>query len=220
MKRLFIPLCTEPFIWFETGKKEWELRKCSHVFNPDNIYIGETVELRRGYIAKNGVIWGKVTDCKTFTSLKEVFSDIPYNRIVVAEDEMKAAQYICSLMDISFDGLSDFVAIRIEKIDTIGEIIFEDKLLPMLKDGRKSSTIRNGIRHYAPGFYSAFNDSRTRCELLKVRRTELTKYGQLTDDSTTTEGYDLVKELKDDLLRFYPDLTDESTMTIVYFEEA
>lgn len=219
MKRLFIPLCTEPFRWFKEGKKEWELRKISRKFNSDIIYIGETVELRRGYIAKNGVIWGKVTDCQTFISLKEVFSAIPYNRIVDAENEKQAMQYICKIMDIPSDDLSGFVAIRIEKIDTLGEIIFEDKFLPLIREGHKTSTIRNGIRHYFPGFYTAYNDTRTKCELLKVSGTELTKYGQLTDDNATKEGYEFVEELKVELLRYYPDLTNDSTMTIIYFEE-
>ena len=218
MKRLFIPLCSDPFNWFETGEKEWELRKKSKQFNPDYIEIGSYVELRRGYIAKNGVSWGRVTDCKAFSSLNDVFALIPYNKIVRADSTEYAVDYVCALLEISPDTQVDLVAIKIEKIPILGEISFADQYLPMLASGEKTTTVREGIRSYPPGFYNAFNNTKTKCVLIKVTKTEIKKYGLLDDTRATTDGFDSAGQLKKELLKYYPYLTDDSLMTTVFFE--
>ena len=220
MKRLFIPLCTDPFNWFESGEKEWELRKKSKQFNPDSIEIGSYVELRRGYVAKNGVSWGRVIDCKTFSSLKDVFASIPYQRIVRADNEEKAVDYVCTLLEIMPDTQVELVAIKIETITILGEISFADKYLPMLASGQKTTTVREGIRTYPPGFYNAFNNNKTKCVLIKVTKTEITKYGLLDDTRAATDGFDSASQLKEELLKYYPFLTDVSPMTTVFFEVA
>lgn len=218
MRRLFIPLCSDPFNWFESGEKEWELRKKSKQFNSDNIEIGSYVELRRGYVAQNGVSWGIVTDCKTFSSLKDVFSSISYHKIVRADNEEQAVDYVCTLLGISPDTLVDLVAIKIEKVSTMGEIIFADQYLPMLVSGEKTTTVREGIRSYPPGFYNAFNNNKTKCVLIKVTKTEITKFGSLDEMRAATDGFDSAVQLKGELIKYYPHLTDDSPMTIVFFE--
>ena len=218
MKRLFIPLCSDPFTWFETGEKEWELRKQSKRFNPENIEIGSYVELRRGYVAKNGVSWGRVTDCKTFSSFKDVFSSIPYHKIVRADNEEQAVDYICSLLDLSPDTQVDLVAIKIERVSILGEISFADQYLPMLASKEKTTTVRDGVRFYPPGFYNAFNNNKTKCLLIRVTKTEITKYGSLDDTRAATDGFDSAEQLKKELLKYYPYLTNNSPMTTVFFE--
>lgn len=59
--RLFVPLNTEPYRWFETGRKDIELRGVDHRFNVDTIWRGRPVELRRGYSTDDS-LWGKVGD--------------------------------------------------------------------------------------------------------------------------------------------------------------
>ncbi len=215
MKRLFIPLCTEPFNWFVSGEKEWELRRRSSKYNKDQIIIGDTVELRRGYVARNGVCWGKVTDCREYSSLKEVFSEIPYQKIIRAGSLAEATDYVTNLMGLSYDGRADLIAIRIERIEMKGEILFDNRYLPMILAKEKTTTIRQGIRSYPEGFYNAFNTSRTKCILIKVIKTETTTFEQLKDDNAKTDGYLSVEQLKQDLLKFYPDLNSGSPMTIV-----
>lgn len=218
MRRLFIPLCSDPFNWFESGEKEWELRKKLKQFNPNNIEIGSYVELRRGYVAKNGVSWGRVIDCKTFSSLKDVFASIPYQKIVRADNAEQAVDYVCNLLGISPDTQVDLVAIKIEKVSILGEISFEDQYMPMLVSGEKTTTVREGIRSYPPGFYNAFNNNKTKCVLIRVTKTEITKYGLLDDTRAATDGFNSTDQLKEELLKYYPYLTDDSPMTTIFFE--
>ena len=219
MKRLFIPLCSDPFNWFLSGEKEWELRKQSGQFNPDRIEIGSYAELRRGYSAKNGICWGKVTDCKSFTSLKDVFSVIPYQKIIKASSLTDAKDYTCGLLGISYDSQVDLVAIKIEKIDIIGEILFHDRYFPLLLSKMKTTTIRQGIRHYQEGYYNAINNDKSKCVLIRVIKTEIIEFGLLTDINATSDGYQSAMQLKSDLLKFYPSLSYDSPMTIISFEE-
>lgn len=58
MGRLFVPLKSEPFEWFRSGKKEWELRGISTRFNPDTVRKGpqgraEEGVQRREYLREN-----------------------------------------------------------------------------------------------------------------------------------------------------------------------
>ena len=219
MKRLFIPLCTEPYAWFVNGTKEWELRKLSGSFNPKRIKIGQLVELRKGYVAKNGVCWGKVVDCQAFSSLKDVFMHIPYVKIIKAYSVEDAINYTCNLLKISYEGPSDLVAIKIQPLTVLGEIIFDDKYIPLIQDGRKTTTIREGVRSYPSGLYNAFNKSKNKCILIRVKNTETTFLKFLNDNNAITDGYESIEVLKNDLRLYYPNLNNDSHVTIVQFEE-
>lgn len=218
MRKLFIPLCSDPFKWFQDGTKEWELRKQRASFNKKTINVGQVVELCRGYVAKNGVLWGRVCEVREYHSLREVLEDIPFSSIVNLDDLESAIEYICQLMNISLDEPEDFIAIRIKKIPTMGEIVFDKKFLGMIKNGNKTTTVRRGAREYLPGYYCAYNDARTSCELINVKNTRLTEFGLLSTDVAITDGYSSVEQLKSDLHAYYPDLFDSSIMTIVCFE--
>ncbi len=218
MKRLFIPLYSDPFKWFETGEKEWELRKRSKRFNPNNFAIGSYVELRRGYVAKNGVCWGRIVDYKEFSSIRDVFLSIPYQKIINADNLEQATNYVCSILNTSLDSQEDLIAIKIKKITILNDIIFNDRYMPMLISGKKTTTVRAGIRDYPPGYYNAFNDNKSKCILIRVVKTEITKFGLLDDSLASTDGYDSIDQLKEELLQFYPDLIDDSPMTTVVFE--
>ena len=161
MKHLFLALCSEPYKWFNDGIKEWELRKLSKTLNPNKVHIGDIAELRRGYVAKNGILWGKVTECKVFSSLKEVFSIVPYDKIIKAETLSDAIHFVSNLMHISYESQIDLMAIKIEKLPVFGEIIFDDVYLPMITNGIKTTTVREGVRNYSPGLYNAFNPNLT-----------------------------------------------------------
>lgn len=59
--RLFVPLNTEPYRWYEAGDKDIELRGVDARFNPDTVRSGRRVELRRGYSTDDS-LWGEIGD--------------------------------------------------------------------------------------------------------------------------------------------------------------
>lgn len=78
--RLFVPLKKDPFEWFQSGKKKWELRGISNNFNPKTVIAGRCVELRKGY---NGPgICGKIIEIKILDELKEIPRQINYKEII------------------------------------------------------------------------------------------------------------------------------------------
>lgn len=64
--RLFVPLKTEPFEWFESGEKDVELRGYGHRFNMETVVPGRPVQLVKGYNPANGSLWGRVEHVQTF----------------------------------------------------------------------------------------------------------------------------------------------------------
>ena len=55
--------------------------------------------------------------------------------------------------------------------------------------------------------------------LIKINGQKVVRFGELTEDVARTDGFGSLTELKNELLCFYPTLTDESLVTIVYIEK-
>lgn len=88
--RLFVPLATDPFRWFQSGKKKWELRKYGNQYTENNIYSGRIVELRRGYNTDDS-LWGSVDEVKVYGSIEEVYAEIKYEEIIPVACDLKDA---------------------------------------------------------------------------------------------------------------------------------
>lgn len=69
-RRLFLPLDEKWYQLFRKGKKKWELRGISNIFNPKTIKEGRTVEIRRGYNSDS--IWGIINDILIVDSLDKI----------------------------------------------------------------------------------------------------------------------------------------------------
>lgn len=84
--RLFVPLTTEHYRNFENAGKEWELRGVNQVFNPETVYEGRRVELRRGYSTGDS-LWGAVGQVEQFDWLENVPSRIDHRKILPGASE-------------------------------------------------------------------------------------------------------------------------------------
>jgi len=71
--RLFLPLDNRWYQLFREGKKKWELRGYSDIFNLRTIREGKTVEIRRGYNSHS--LWGIIDESMIVNSI----DDIPQN---------------------------------------------------------------------------------------------------------------------------------------------
>jgi hypothetical protein len=92
--RLFVPLATQPFVWFSSGQKKWELRRFGRQYTPKHVRVGRRVELRRGYGGRE-VIWGKVLDVVEADGVDDFFNKVNYKEVVPVansrEDAIKIA---------------------------------------------------------------------------------------------------------------------------------
>lgn len=101
---------------------------------------------------------------------------------------------------------------------TQGEILFADKFLDLINNGTKITTVRSGIRSYVPGVYDMFNSDKTIHMYVNIVGVTCRRFCELDDIVARTDGFADVAELKNELLTFYPDLNDDSPVTVVYLE--
>lgn len=98
------------------------------------------------------------------------------------------------------------------------EIIFADKFFPLIKNGKKTTTVRAGKRDYRIcSIYDIYNPDKTVHERVYVTCKYCIPFGELTEETAHTDGFSSLDELKKELLQFYPDLTAESPVTVVAF---
>jgi hypothetical protein len=99
--RLFVPLTTEPFRWFERGQKRWELRRYGRQYTERQVRPGRFVELRRGYQEKCGSLWGTIAEVVQAPTLSRFFESVPYHEVIPTaasrEDAIRIASEILNL---------------------------------------------------------------------------------------------------------------------------
>jgi hypothetical protein len=94
-----------------------------------------------------------------------------------------------------------------------------DNLFAGLRDGSKRCTIRAGYRDIRPGFLE-FESASGSVDPYTVLVTEvrLKTAEFMTDEEANADGFLSVIELFEGLLHYYPDITPDSGVTIIFFE--
>lgn len=80
--RLFVPLAADPFRWFESGGKQWELRRLGRQYTLDHVRPGRMVELRRGYADPDRALWGRIVDVLTAPSIAAFFEEVSWREVL------------------------------------------------------------------------------------------------------------------------------------------
>ncbi|MDD4877850.1 MAG: hypothetical protein PHO02_02310 [Candidatus Nanoarchaeia archaeon] len=88
MDRLFVPLCTQPFLDFKHNGKKYELRACKGRFSQKHVYANRKVEIRRGYSGES--IWGTIGN-SVAGDLNEILKKINFKEIIPSADSEKEA---------------------------------------------------------------------------------------------------------------------------------
>ena len=111
--RLFVPLSSNPYDWFESGKKEWELRRYGRQYNELHVRVGRLVELSKGYSSKNR-LWGLITDIIQGKNLEEIFAQVHYTKILPeAISKENAIEIATTILRISPEKNQDLIAFKI-----------------------------------------------------------------------------------------------------------
>lgn len=94
-----------------------------------------------------------------------------------------------------------------------------DSLMPGLLAGAKLATVRAGARQIVPGpldFQPSGGGDPVR---VLVREVRFKLAGDLTDEEAAMDGCETGSELCEALKSFYPDLRDDSVVTVVIHSE-
>jgi hypothetical protein len=112
--RLFVPLATDPYRWFESGVKQWEVRRMTGSFSLEHVRLGRLVELRRGYSTPDS-IWGHVAGIVVAESLADLYRKVPYLQVTPLAASLDEALAVASkILGIDPDQATALIAFRVE----------------------------------------------------------------------------------------------------------
>ena len=80
--RLFVPLSSQPYLWFKSGRKKWELRKYGRQYTDKYVYVGRLVELRRGYSDGKQALWGIIEQIEYAQDLSDFFNKVDFSEVI------------------------------------------------------------------------------------------------------------------------------------------
>lgn len=212
--RLFIPLASAPFDWFQSGRKHWELRRYGRQYTEKHVAPGRSIELRKGYSDPTKALWGTVVRTVRAGSLRQFFEKVPFGLVIPpARTQEEAISMSATILGIS----------ECEEIDLLGfEVTLRRTIIPIAPEfiepilrGDKTTTVRSGARSYPLG-PAVLNSTGSEVEV-RIIRVRVTKVSTLTEQDAIRDGFDTLDSLRQRLRDFYPDLMDESTITIVEF---
>jgi hypothetical protein len=88
--RLFVALSDQPFAWFRSGQKKWELRRFGRQYTPKHVRVGRRVELRRGYRGPD-VLWGEILDVIEAAGIDDFFNKVHFKEVIPVADSREQA---------------------------------------------------------------------------------------------------------------------------------
>ena len=94
-------------------------------------------------------------------------------------------------------------------------IKLRDEMFPEVLSGKKTATLRKGIRNYHLGIAALYG--KDNFAFIAITKITYTKLQHITDQDAQTEGYNSRKELVDVMKNIYPDITESSEVTQVHF---
>jgi ASC-1-like (ASCH) protein len=212
--RLFVPLSSNPYNWFESGRKEWELRKYGRQYNELHVRVCRLVELSKGYSSKNR-LWGHITSITLGKDLEEIFTKIHYSKILPeANSKENAVEIAAKILKISPEEKNNLIAFKIAF--DVQKILLDPKFIQDVKMGRKTTTIRRGHRDYNPKKPAIF-DSGQEIVPIEIESKKYLRFKQLTEEDAIKDGFTSARELKSELKQFYSDIKDDTPITILKF---
>lgn len=220
-RRLFVPLAKEPFRWFQSGAKLWEVRRSRGAYSANNVRVGRRVELRRGYRASSPSLWATVTEVEVAPTLRIMMRRIPFNEAIPeALNCSTAVEEAASILRVSPDEEVGIIAFRV-RLDTpevrVAEIALNRKYRESVINGSKITTVRRYSGQFAPGpaILRFGPGDQLPAVVTAVTHTTATR---LNDGDARRDGFGSREELFDALRQHYPDLRDCDLITIVEFK--
>lgn len=103
--------------------------------------------------------------------------------------------------------IKKYVAKRIKLLDPFLDLVIQSK---------KTSTIRYGLVFVTDNYIPLVSSKRT--VMVKITKIDYSKkYGDLDEKNAQQDGFSALSELKTQLERFYPNISADDPITIIYF---
>jgi hypothetical protein len=218
--RLFVPLARDPYDWFRSGDKKWELRRRRGQFTERHVYSGRRVELRLGYSDRERAAWGIISAVVTANDLQSFFRVVPFREVIPAACSVEEAiECTSEILSLSPNKHVPLIGFRVE-LDR-KSIRIDPKFFPDIQEGRKKATVRRGVRSYPIGRIVIESDEPSPRVLdVSVESIQFKAYEELTEEDARRDGYNSLADLRSELDRIYGDLSPKDLMTIVEFDIA
>jgi ASC-1-like (ASCH) protein len=217
LPRVFVPLAKEPYNWFASGRKKWELRRCIRQYSDKNIQTGKVVELRCGYSDPSKAIWGVIEETRIYGSLNNVFEDINYDEIIpIASNLGQAIDLTNEILNLESYHNTRLIAFKVRKIENPEFIQMSSEYYKLILSGQKKSTIRKGRRYYRTGEGIIFFESKA--IVVNIISTKFVRLSQISIEEIKNDGFNSMQEIEKALSGFYGEIDKEEIMTIVNFE--
>ena len=99
------------------------------------------------------------------------------------------------------------------------QLRFKNKGYQNCLNGKKTATVRKGVKQFAIGEHWVVNATHPdQKALVIVRKIERKKYKDIDEKVAKAENYDSLESFKEDFKKFYPEIKDDDTVTIVHFK--
>jgi hypothetical protein len=210
--RVFVPLATEPFRWFASGRKRWELRRLGRQYTPKHLVPGRRVELRRGYSNKNTALWGTLAEIREAKNIARFFDDVDFRHVIPDASDREDA--VRTATQILGDDETPVIGFRVE-VDPVAELPLHPDFMPLVREGKKRSTVRKGVRRIESSLVDLIAGS----ERLRVLVTDLDvkPFRLLLAADARRDGFETLAELEAALRHFYPNISQSDPVTIIGF---
>ena len=98
-------------------------------------------------------------------------------------------------------------------------LLIDEKYLSQILSRIKTTTIRTKVRVFAPNSKIELRSALTSKSIrVAVKGTKVVLFKELTDEDARKDGFATKAILKKEMLSHYPDLTNESIVTVIDFE--
>lgn len=214
--RLFVPLANDPFIWFVSGKKKWELRREGRAYTPKHLRTGRRVELRRGYSDAKRALWGAIVETFAAPSLYDFFERVPYQEVIPEARSLEEAIERARVI-LRVNANSDAVIGFRVALDDPTHIPLASQYVDLVRSGQKRATVRAGKRSYrlGPGMLDAGAVNIP----IWIDALDTKRVGELTDEDAKLDGFSGLAELRSALMHHYPAIKDDDPVTVVRFSD-
>jgi ASC-1-like (ASCH) protein len=211
--RVFVPLASAPFWWFASGLKRWELRRRGRQYTQKYLVPGRRVELRRGYADKNVALWGQIAEVREADSLSNFFDAVDFKEVIPEATSREEAERTAAQILGATD--SPVIGFRVDA-DPVTELSLHRDFVPLVRAGKKRSTVRKGIRKIE-GKLADLVAGSDRLRVL-VTDMDVKPFQALSAVDAQRDGFETLADLHRALHRFYPDISQSDPVTIIGFE--
>ena len=102
-----------------------------------------------------------------------------------------------------------------------GEMKLVNEYLDLVRSGTKTQTVRYGIRNIQLGKLELVDPKHDKNRVaVEVNEVSYLRYGNVDDDMAVSDGFKNKEELTKALLKFYPDIDNESEVTVIKFSKS